>query len=47
MSVVHVLSVVSVAVVVTIVVNIPTKLNKKQREALKAYAEACGETVDA
>lgn len=32
---------------VTIVVNIPTKLNKKQREALKAYAEACGETVDA
>ena len=32
---------------VTIVVNIPTNLNKKQREALKAYAEACGETVDA
>lgn len=31
---------------VTIVVNIPSSLNKKQKEALKAYAEACGETVD-
>ena len=32
---------------VTIVVNIPTKLTKQQKEALKAYAAACGETVDA
>jgi len=31
---------------VTIVVNIPSSLNKKQKEALKAYAEACGETVE-
>ncbi len=31
---------------VTIVVNIPSTLNKKQKEALKAYAEACGETVE-
>ncbi len=30
---------------VTIVVTVPEKLNKKQQEALKAYAEACGETV--
>ncbi len=30
---------------VTIVVSVPEKLNKKQQEALKAYAEACGETV--
>ncbi len=28
---------------VTIVVTVPEKLNKKQQEALKAYAEACGE----
>ncbi len=30
---------------VTIVVTVPEHLNKKQQEALKAYAEACGETV--
>lgn len=30
---------------VTIVVTVPEKLNKKQQEALKAYAEACGEKV--
>lgn len=30
---------------VTIVVSVPEKLNKKQQEALKAYAEACGEEV--
>ena len=31
---------------VTLVVETPKKLNKKQKEALKAYAEACGEKVD-
>jgi len=30
---------------VTLVVSVPTKLNKKQQEALKAYAEAVGETA--
>ncbi len=30
---------------VTIVVQIPEKLNKAQKEALKAYAKACGEEV--
>ena len=32
---------------VTLVVETPKKLNKKQKEALKAYAESCGETVEA
>jgi len=32
---------------VTIVVNIPSSLNKEQKEALKAFAKTCGETIDA
>lgn len=31
---------------VTLVVNIPTSLNKQQKEALKAYAAACGENIE-
>lgn len=30
---------------VTIVVNVPESLNKKQKEALKEYARACGEEI--
>ncbi|MDO4804649.1 MAG: molecular chaperone DnaJ [Lachnospiraceae bacterium] len=29
---------------VTLVVQVPTRLNKAQKEALRSYAEACGET---
>ena len=31
---------------VTIVVETPKKLNKKQKDALKAYAESCGESIE-
>lgn len=30
---------------VTLVVSVPTKLNREQKKALKAYAKACGEDV--
>jgi len=32
--------------IVTVNVSVPTKLNHEQKEALRAYAEACGEGVD-
>ena len=31
---------------ITLVVETPKKLNKKQKEALKAYAESCGEILE-
>ncbi len=30
---------------VTLVVQVPTKLNREQKKALQAYAKACGEEV--